>query len=231
MSLRLRIAFTLITCFILASSLLATSSIYKRWSDRHVDQEDIRVVEEYQNLANFPLVIVDEASLRIELARTYVDAKQFSEALVLLRQSIEATKTDMPRQQYKLRLEYAKVLAWADRTDEALREFSIVPPSEYAKDDVFTKMDVLVKHKRYTELLELLLESQKYFDSDLTYQLRLGEVYSWKKEYRKAIKIYESLLDQNPANIQVRRLLARVLAWDGQHGRSASEMAKTLNTP
>lgn len=160
---------------------------------------------------------------RWELARLLSYTKRYDESLQQYRKLL-AEKPGLSQ----ARAEMAKVLYWAGRKTEALKELEQLPGGQGSPETTLLKADLMAADKRYSEAVELYRKYLKDKPDDLGARFRLAQVLSWSGQYPPALKEYETILSQKPDDMQVRRHYAFVLSWAGQFEKAAKELKKTL---
>jgi len=160
---------------------------------------------------------------RWELARLLSYTKRYDESLQQYRKLL-AEKPGLN----EARAEMAKVLYWAGRKTEALKELEQLPGGQASPETKLLKADLMTSDKRYPEAIALYREYLKDKPADSAARFRLAQVLSWSGQYPPALKEYEAILSQKPDDVQVRRHYAFVLSWAGQFEKAAKELEKTL---
>jgi tetratricopeptide (TPR) repeat protein len=160
---------------------------------------------------------------RWELARLLSYTKRYGESLKQYRKLL-AEKPGLS----EARAEMAKVLYWAGRKTEALKELEQLPGGRASAETKLLKADLMAADKRYPEAINLYRQYLKDKPDDLAARFRLAQVLSWSGKYPLALEEYEAILSQKPDDVQVRRHYAFVLSWAGQFEKAAKELEKTL---
>ena len=160
---------------------------------------------------------------RWELARVLSYVQRYDESIAEYQKVLE----EKPSRR-QARLEMAKVMAWAGKTDQAqdiLESFSredLDPESRLDLADIYAAQN---KYDQAVSIYETYL--RKHPDQDRV-RLKLAQTLSWSSEYERSLKHYEILVDKRPDDIQLRRQYAQVLTWAEQYAQAIEQYRKTL---
>jgi len=117
----------------------------------------------------------------------------------------------------KTRLEYARVLSYQKKYDEALAEYQKVLNEDPSLIEAKIEMaKVYYYQKEYEKAVTTLNELPK---KELTPELYiiLGDTYVAQKDYGKAEKAYEVALEANPKNDLIKMKIADLLSWQKKY--------------
>lgn len=160
---------------------------------------------------------------RWELARVLSYVQRYDESIAEYQKVLE----EKPSLR-QARLEMAKVMAWAGKTDQAqdiLESFSredLDPESRLDLADIYAAQN---NYNQAVSIYETYL--REHPDQDRV-RLKLAQTLSWSSEYERSLKHYEILVDKRPDDIQLRRQYAQVLTWAEHYAQAIEQYRKTL---
>lgn len=160
---------------------------------------------------------------RWELARVLSYVQRYDESIAEYKKVLE----EKPGLR-QARLEMAKVMAWAGKTDQAqdiLESFSredLDPESRLDLADIYAAQN---KYDQAVSIYETYLRNHP--DQDQV-RLKLAQTLSWASEYERSLRHYEILVGKRPDDNQLRRQYAQVLTWAEQYEQAIEQYRKTL---
>jgi len=126
------------------------------------------------------------------------------------------------------RLERAKVLVWADRTQDAWTELTALPEKDLDSESLLILGELHAARKDYDRALEIFQSHLEKKPDDLEVRLKTAEILSWAGRYDESIRQYKMLVAELPDDIQIRRKYAFVLSWTGRHDKAIEQLRQTL---
>ena len=164
---------------------------------------------------------------RWELAKVLSYVKKYDESVAEYRKVIKVIEGKPAI--HKARIEFANVLFWLGKPDEALIELNRVPTDMIDEKTKVVLADLYRSQKNYKKAEPLYTGYLEKHPEDDSVRLKLAEMLSWLKRYDESLAEYKIILKSRPDDIQVRRKYAFVLSWAGRYPEAIKELRKTLN--
>ncbi len=159
----------------------------------------------------------------LELARLQSYVEEYDDSLA----SYARVLREKP-DHVQARLERAKVLTWAGRSDEAWEDLQTIPESALDAESRLILADLHVARQEYDAALVIYsMHLEQSPENDLV-RLKLAEVLSWAGRYPESLEQYELLIQNLPEDAQLRRKYAFVLSWAGRHQDAIRELQQAL---
>ncbi len=118
------------------------------------------------------------------------------------------------------RLEYARVLSYLKRYDESIHEYQLILQTDPGSTKARMEMaKVLFYQGKVDEALQELSQVPSKDIDDATWIL-IADIYSKKKDYKKAENIYSQSLQKTPEDDKTRLKLAEILSWQKRYDES-----------
>ncbi len=132
----------------------------------------------------------------------------------------------------------AKGYSWNNEWDRAKKLYGEIAASTGPGDQVhwearFGIAQVTSWEKKYDEALSLygqILESYKKIPDNFRFDVNLaiGDIYSWKMDYSKAVEHFSAMLADKPDNLEVLNRIAKIYLWEGEYAKSGEFTDRVL---
>jgi len=203
------------------------ATLYKELGDIFVVKEDFKsAAKEYIQALSLSREFSENERLKMAVYISWGD--RLNEAITELRLIVKENP-----QNHEAQKNLAKVLMGAGRNDEAIEAYR--KAIEGAKDDkeratLYKELgDIFVvkeDFKSATDEFKQALSLSHHFTEKERMQIAI--YYSWINRLDDAIAELESILKENPSNLDARINLARVLSWSGRLDEAIDEADKVL---
>jgi len=160
---------------------------------------------------------------RWELAKLLSYVEKYQESIEEY-QKLLTTKPNL----YQAKLELAKVLYWAKKTEEAKKIFEALPKDKLKGKAKIDLADLYVSQNEFSKASRLYSQYLKEHSDDDKVRFKLAEVLSWLKEYNQSAHHFRILLEHQPENVQIRRNYAQVLIWSKKYDQAITQLRQSL---
>lgn len=164
-----------------------------------------------------------EWKARWELARVLSYVQRYDEAIDEYQKVLE----EKPSLQ-QARLEMAKVMAWAGKTDQAQDILESFSSEDLDPESRLDLADIYAAQKKYEQAVSIYDSYLRDNPDQDRVRLKLAQTLSWASKYESSLKHYEMLVNKRPDDIQLRRQYAQALTWAEQYEQAIEQYRKTL---
>lgn len=170
--------------------------------------------------------VIDNATARLELARTLRDDGQLAEAATEYRRLLAADP-----KQTGAALELAEILIWQKQLDEAARLLAAIPDDQLGADGHRAVAELAVQQNDFAKAAEHFAKAVALKPDDDRTRFAYAQALTWLKKYDAALEQFAILLEHRPDDVQLRRHYAQVLGWAGKRQAAIEQWRKSLSAP
>ncbi|MBN1872410.1 MAG: tetratricopeptide repeat protein, partial [Candidatus Omnitrophica bacterium] len=177
------------------------------WLRRHKEATGI-----YESLLKKEGIALDESKL-IDIARAYVDLKEYNRALDIY-SGIEPWIRKGP----SLMIEWARVCTYADKHKEAIELFEEVR-RDYPENEKELIRELAEQYKwdgQYEKSIETYKRGLSIDPDNMALQLGMAQAYAMSGRHEEAMESYDLLLEKDPSSIEALLGKAEILSWRDQ---------------
>jgi len=165
----------------------------------------------------------DNLNVKGKLANIYSWKKNYREAENLYKDIIKENPENLDAY-----ISLAQILIWDKRYSEALRYFDIVLSKKENENLLVLYGQALLYSGDYKQAREVFEKVLAEEPSNAEAKIYLADIYTYSKEFDKAIAIYKEVLEQKE-DLEIKRKLADVLSWDKKYGKAIKLYNEILN--
>lgn len=119
----------------------------------------------------------------------------------------------------------------ADKAIEGYKSFlQDFPQSTYRRSALSSLISLYLRHNRFDEAEQALMESMGGNPQDVDMMRRLASVYQKKGQYDEALKLYQAALAKNPNDTNLLEQLGKFYLEQGEKDKALAEWSKLLKT-
>lgn len=171
---------------------------------------------------------------RYKLAEALTWQEQYDEAIQQDNKIIEISTDEKNKNEMRILISQiyerkAKKEKNDDYYNDALRELREVLKKDPNNVKALNEAGgIYLETKKVTYARDVLEKAYKLDFNNYDVQMRLAQVYSWVREYDKAISIYTRVLNQNPQDVGALYRLGEVYSWQKEYEKSINCYDKIL---
>lgn len=165
--------------------------------------------------------LITDTDASVAIARLLKEDKQYQEAIKQYT-IILAAKPDY----YEARLELAQALAGQGDTIEARKVLKAVKLDKKGQLTLAAIAETESNFQESEDIYNNLLTEDK---NEHLLEFKLASVIVWQKQYKRALPIFEKLVEIYPNDTQLKRHYAQALASAGEHKKALKVWKETLN--
>ncbi|NGX63135.1 MAG: Beta-barrel assembly-enhancing protease [Candidatus Anoxychlamydiales bacterium] len=169
--------------------------------------EAIELLQDY--LKKFP----DDYYIRYLLAQSYCLNGEYNKAVFEYKKVLKEDIHDLRIKEKRVRLEFARVLTFAKKYDEAIIAYQDLLKTQSRNWEVQIELvNVYFKQKNYRKAF-LILKEIPINELDDSSQIVLADLYAYFKDYEEAKEIYLSYLEKDPFDRKVYLKYSQMITW------------------